>query len=175
MKQIKLELERRGNVVQTLLANIAAGVVSVDPSGKITTWNKAAEQILEVAAERALGKHYQEVFRAEPLLGLREIVDSVKGGESIEREIKLSLHEQLRNVVVSAATLHDDDGSILGTMLFLEDITQIQKVQRMEAWREVADHPEYISSDGFHPSTLGYQRLATMFYTSAAASLGLPA
>src|SRR4051794_29962122 len=40
-------------------------------------------------------------------------------------------------------------------------------------WREVADHPEYISSDGFHPSTLGYQRLADVFYASAAASLGL--
>jgi two-component system nitrogen regulation sensor histidine kinase NtrY len=159
LKQIKLELERRGNVVQTLLANIAAGVVSVDPSGKITTWNKAAEQILEVAAERALGKHYQEVFRAEPLLGLREIVDSVKGGESIEREIKLSLHEQLRNVVVSAATLHDDDGSILGTMLFLEDITQIQKVQRMEAWREVARRIAHEIKNPLTPIQLSAERL----------------
>src|SRR6266850_5638188 len=159
LKQIKLELERRGNVVQTLLANIAAGVVSVDPSGKITTWNKAAEQILEVAAERALGKHYQEVFRAEPLLGLREIVDSVKGGESIEREIKLSLHEQLRNVVVSAATLHDDDGSILGTMLFLEDITQIQKVQRMEAWRQVARRIAHEIKNPLTPIQLSAERL----------------
>jgi two-component system nitrogen regulation sensor histidine kinase NtrY len=134
LKQIKLELERRGKVVQTLMANIAAGVVSIDPSGKVTTWNKAAEQLLGVAAERALGKSYAEVFRAEPLRGIREIVDSVKGGESIEREIKLSLQEQLRSVVLSAATLHDDDGSILGVMLFLEDITQIQRVQRMEAF-----------------------------------------
>src|SRR6476660_746716 len=55
LKQIKLELERRGKVVQTLMANIAAGVVSIDPSGKVTTWNKAAEQLLGVAAERALG------------------------------------------------------------------------------------------------------------------------
>ena len=40
-------------------------------------------------------------------------------------------------------------------------------------WQEVADHPEYISSDGFHPSTLGYQRLASVFYASAAGPLGL--
>jgi acyl-CoA thioesterase-1 len=30
-------------------------------------------------------------------------------------------------------------------------------------WQEVADHPEYVSQDGFHPSTEGYQRLADIF------------
>jgi two-component system, NtrC family, nitrogen regulation sensor histidine kinase NtrY len=159
LKQIKLELERRGKVVQTLMANIAAGVVSIDPSGKVTTWNKAAEQLLGVAAERALGKSYAEVFRAEPLRGIREIVDSVKGGESIEREIKLSLQEQLRSVVLSAATLHDDDGSILGIMLFLEDITQIQRVQRMEAWREVARRIAHEIKNPLTPIQLSAQRL----------------
>jgi len=159
LKQIKLELERRGNVVQTLLANIAAGVVSVDPSGKITTWNKAAEQILGVQAERALGKQYQDVLDAEPLRGIREIVDSVKSGESVEREMKLSLLEQLRNVVISAATLQDDDGSILGVMLFVEDITQIQKVQRMEAWREVARRIAHEIKNPLTPIQLSAERL----------------
>ncbi len=42
-------------------------------------------------------------------------------------------------------------------------------------WREVKEHPEYISSDGFHPSTVGYQRLADVFYATAASALGLPA
>ena len=37
------------------------------PAGKITTWNKAAEQMLGVNAEQALAKNYREVFRAEPL------------------------------------------------------------------------------------------------------------
>ena len=52
---------------------------------------------------------------------------------------------------------------------------EVTVVDLRSTWREVADHPEYISSDGFHPSTLGYQRLATVFYTSAASALGLPA
>jgi lysophospholipase L1-like esterase len=30
-------------------------------------------------------------------------------------------------------------------------------------WQEVANHPEYLSSDGFHPSPEGYQRLAAVF------------
>ena len=42
-------------------------------------------------------------------------------------------------------------------------------------WQEVREHPEYISSDGFHPSTAGYRRLADVFYASAAPRLGLQA
>ncbi len=30
-------------------------------------------------------------------------------------------------------------------------------------WQEVASHPEYLSQDGFHPSSEGYQRLADIF------------
>jgi lysophospholipase L1-like esterase len=33
-------------------------------------------------------------------------------------------------------------------------------------WQEVADHPEYLSADGFHPSSDGYQRLAEVFAES---------
>jgi acyl-CoA thioesterase-1 len=40
-------------------------------------------------------------------------------------------------------------------------------------WREVADHPDYISADGFHPSTSGYRRLADVFYDVAAEQVGL--
>jgi two-component system nitrogen regulation sensor histidine kinase NtrY len=159
LKQIKLELERRGTVVETLLANIAAGVVSVDPAGKITNWNKAAEKILAVEAELAMGKNYQEVFSAEPLREIRTIVDSVMERESVEREIKLALQDRLLAVVVNAATLRDDDGSILGVMLFLEDITQIQKVQRMEAWREVARRIAHEIKNPLTPIQLSAERL----------------
>ena len=30
-------------------------------------------------------------------------------------------------------------------------------------WQEITEHPEYISADGFHPSTEGYQALADVF------------
>ena len=159
LKQIKLELERRGTVVETLLANIAAGVVSVDPAGKITNWNKAAEKILAVQADLAMGKNYQEVFSAEPLREIRGIVDSVMERESVEREVKLALQDRLLAVVVNAATLRDDDGSILGVMLFLEDITQIQKVQRMEAWREVARRIAHEIKNPLTPIQLSAERL----------------
>jgi acyl-CoA thioesterase-1 len=40
-------------------------------------------------------------------------------------------------------------------------------------WRELAEHPEYLAADGFHPSTAGYARLAELFWQALEASGGL--
>ncbi len=37
-------------------------------------------------------------------------------------------------------------------------------VDLYQKWRTLRDHPEYISLDGLHPSTLGYTQIANLFY-----------
>lgn len=159
LKQINLELERRKRFVETLLANITAGVIAVDPTGTITTWNKAAEEMLGVRAAGVMGKYQQEVFREGQLQEMQEILENVKDRESVERQIKIPLPDQLLTVVVTAAMLRDDDGKTLGVMIFLEDITQIQKVQRMEAWREVARRIAHEIKNPLTPIQLSAERL----------------
>ncbi|MGH7831890.1 MAG: PAS domain-containing protein, partial [Candidatus Binatia bacterium] len=138
LKQIHSELEKRRRYMETILANITAGVISIDPAGKITTINKAAAEMLGLSPESSLGKEYGEVFQREHLDPMRDIIEQAKGSSSAEREVKIALPDQILTVVVAGATLRDDEGKILGVVVFLEDITQIQKAQRMEAWREVA-------------------------------------
>ena len=41
---------------------------------------------------------------------------------------------------------------------------QCELVDLYAHWKELAQHPEYISLDGFHPSAHGYTRLADIFY-----------
>jgi two-component system, NtrC family, nitrogen regulation sensor histidine kinase NtrY len=159
LKQINLELARRGRYMETLLGNITAGVISVDPAGKITTMNAAAEQMLGVDADQALGRGYAGVFQLEHLRPIGEIMEQVKGGGTIEREVKIPLPDQILTAVVTAAMLRDDDGNILGVMMFLEDITQIQKVQRMEAWREVARRIAHEIKNPLTPIQLSAERL----------------
>ncbi|MFQ5541955.1 MAG: ATP-binding protein [Candidatus Binatia bacterium] len=159
LKQINWELEQRRQYTETLLGNITAGVVSVDPRGSITTVNKAAEQVLGLDAGKVLGRRYTDVFRSDHLKVLREIIDQVQGSVSIEREVKISIPDRVLTVMVTAATLRDDEGKILGIMVFVEDITQIQKVQRMEAWREVARRIAHEIKNPLTPIQLSAQRL----------------
>ncbi len=159
LKQINLELARRGRYMETLLGNITAGVISVDPAGKITTMNAAAEEMLGVKADQALGKSTAAVFHLEHLRAMQEILDQVRDGGTIEREIKIPLPDQILTAVATAATLRGDDGNDLGVMVFLEDITQIQKVQRMEAWREVARRIAHEIKNPLTPIQLSAERL----------------
>jgi len=159
LKQINLELDGRRRYTETLLANITAGVLSVDPLGKITTMNKAAGQMLGIEAGQVVGKGYAEVFQSEHLRVLREILEQVRGRTTIEHGLKISLPDRILTVMVTAATLQDNEGKILGIMVVLEDITQIQKVQRMEAWREVARRIAHEIKNPLTPIQLSAQRL----------------
>ena len=159
LKKINLELLRRGKFVETVLANITAGVIAVDPTGTITSWNKAAEQMLGVNGSAALGKNYREAFQSEPLAVMRELIDNLKDQESIASEVQLQLPDHLLTVFATAATLRDDANESLGVMIFLEDITQIQKVQRMEAWREVARRIAHEIKNPLTPIQLSAERL----------------
>jgi two-component system nitrogen regulation sensor histidine kinase NtrY len=159
LKQINVELARRGRYMETLLGNIAAGVISVDPAGTITTMNAAAEQMLGVKADEAVGKSYSGAFHSEQLRIMREIMEQVTGGGTVEREIKIALPDQILTAVATGAMLQGDDGETLGVMIFLEDITQIQKVQRMEAWREVARRIAHEIKNPLTPIQLSAERL----------------
>ncbi|MBI3059374.1 MAG: PAS domain-containing protein, partial [Deltaproteobacteria bacterium] len=121
--------------------------------------NKTAVQMLGVKTEQVLGKNYGEAFQSEPLRVVREIIQHVRGRASVEREVKIMLPDQILTVVATAATLRGDEGNILGIMVFLEDITQIQKVQRMEAWREVARRIAHEIKNPLTPIQLSAERL----------------
>src|SRR5437899_11016239 len=94
---------------------------------------------------------------------MREIVASVEDRGSVEREIKIPLSEQHLTAMVSAASLRDDEGRTVGVMLFLEDITQIQKVQRLEAWREVARRIAHVIKNLLTPIQLSAERLRNSY------------
>ncbi len=66
LKSTNVELEARRLYMEVVLKNIAAGVVSVDAEGIITTVNNSAELIFGVDAEEARGKHYTALLDTIP-------------------------------------------------------------------------------------------------------------
>ena len=115
--------------------------------------------MLGINASAALGKNYREAFASEPLIVMRELIDNLKDRESSETELQIQLPDHLLTVFATAATLRDDANDSLGIMIFLEDITQIQKVQRMEAWREVARRIAHEIKNPLTPIQLSAERL----------------
>ena len=153
------ELEQRRQYMETLLANITAGVISVDRSGKVTIVNKAAELMLGIRAREVLHRPYDEALQASSLAPLLDVIEQVQGRAGVERDVRIMGPEGSVTLMTVAASLRDDDGNTLGIMVFMEDVTEIQKVQRVEAWREVARRIAHEIKNPLTPIQLSAQRL----------------
>jgi two-component system, NtrC family, nitrogen regulation sensor histidine kinase NtrY len=166
LETINLELEKRRRTMETILADMSGGVVSLDGDGRVTTINKSAERLLGLDAEAVLGCDAAEVFARPDLAPARDVVTGLShaiakngGVPRDERQAKLISGGRVLTVVLTATMLRDDAGQPLGTVLFVDDVTEIFKVQRMEAWREVARRIAHEIKNPLTPIQLSAQRL----------------
>ena len=52
--------------METVLENIATGVISIDKNGDITTFNRAAEKVLDIRKEDIKGKGLSGDIKSHP-------------------------------------------------------------------------------------------------------------
>jgi two-component system nitrogen regulation sensor histidine kinase NtrY len=152
--------------METILAELTAGVVAVGPDGRVTTLNQAAERLLAIDRATVIGRDYMAVFSRSDLAPAREMLAELRAGVSpaaargrVERQMKLLAGGRMVTLVLTATMLRDDAGAPLGALLFCEDVTEIVKVQRMEAWREVARRIAHEIKNPLTPIQLSAQRM----------------
>ncbi len=67
------EISRQQGRLDAVLSNLRAGVVTVDPEGRITMMNESAEQILQIRANDVLGRRAQKLGSSFADVVLRSI------------------------------------------------------------------------------------------------------
>ena len=159
--RINQESERRRRYMEIVLRNVAAGVISVDSEGTITTINMSAEKLLSINPGSVLGKNFREVLRDSHLDIVKEsLKDLVMAKQdTINRQIFLDVHGSRLALHLHLTLLRDETGDIMGTVLVLDDLTQVMKAQRMAAWREVARRIAHEIKNPLTPIQLSAQRL----------------
>src|SRR5262249_61947221 len=81
-------------------------------------------------------------------------------GGTLERQLTLVGADGGEVAALLAGTgLQDESGQSQGVVLFLEDVTYLLRVERMEAWREVARRIAHESKNPLPPSQLPARRL----------------
>lgn len=172
LQQSHQELDARRRYMEILMANINAGVISLDRRGSLTTVNRAAERLLGLHAAEVEEHDYREVFAAPEFNEVRRVVRDLLPlhSRAYEEELlgsqgqfRLSREGQVFSVLVSGTSLTDDRGEVLGVVCFFEDVTQIVRVERMEAWREVARRIAHEIKNPLTPIQLAAQRLHRRF------------
>ncbi|MEW6296515.1 MAG: ATP-binding protein [Thermodesulfobacteriota bacterium] len=172
LQQSHQELEARRRYMEILLANINAGVVSLDRSGALTTVNRAAARLLGIAAPAAVAQDYREVFAPPEFSEVRRVIRDLlpvqprgieEGLRESQGQLRLTRDGQVLSLLVTGTPLTDDRGEVLGVVCFFEDVTQIIRVERMEAWREVACRIAHEIKNPLTPIQLAAQRLHRRF------------
>ncbi len=152
------ELERRRRYTETLLRNVSAGVVALDRAGRITTINPCAERLLALSAPDALGRHYAVAFPVPLATELARLFDGGLPAEGGPRSVTLD-ERSASELMVTASPLSEEGQNQLGTVLFFEDVSQIAKIERMEAWREVARRIAHEIKNPLTPIQLSAERI----------------
>jgi two-component system nitrogen regulation sensor histidine kinase NtrY len=158
LRASRSELEQRRRYTETLLRNVSAGVVGLDREGRVTAMNPCAERLLGIRVTDLLGLRYTECF---PPMLVHELDDLFSAGPrppEVRSSLKLEGSGAESELMMTASPLGDETGD-LGTVLFFEDVSQIAKVERMEAWREVARRIAHEIKNPLTPIQLSAERL----------------
>lgn len=155
------EIESRRRYMEIVLRNVAAGVISVDREGAITTINRSAERLLQIDTVRVLGRNFRDVLRDAHLEIVRDALRdmAMTRHETISRQITLDVRGERRVLQMNLTMLRDEQGVFLGSVLVLDDLTQMVKGQRMQAWRDVARRIAHEIKNPLTPIQLSAQRL----------------
>lgn len=154
--------EQRRQYLETILKNVAAGVIALDEENNITTINRFAQELLKIELSTFLGKNFHEVLVKSHVIilegFLRELQESDK--HSIERHLRLTVRPgETLSLLVNVTRMYDDEQLPMGYVIVFDNLTNLEKAQRLAAWQEVARRIAHEIKNPLTPIQLSAQRL----------------
>jgi two-component system nitrogen regulation sensor histidine kinase NtrY len=168
LQNSNLELEERRRYMETVLANITAGVISINNQGIVTTINKFAAKILRLHTDTIVGRNFLEILGPDQLPVVRDLLRDLLGSgkDAIKRQVNIDLADSRLTLLVNVTALKDDNQEFMGTVVVFDDLTELFKAQRMAAWREVAKRIAHEIKNPLTPIQLSAQRLRRRYQGS---------
>jgi len=161
LKRSNIALEERRRYTEIVLQNITAGVISLDQSGRITTINRYAVELLHLDPKAIIEHNYRSVLRLTHLTMLEKFLSELdeSGKPEIQRHVRITINDETFSLRVNFVRLEDEAGNSLGVVLVFDNLTELEKAQRMAAWREVARRIAHEVKNPLTPIQLSAQRL----------------
>jgi two-component system nitrogen regulation sensor histidine kinase NtrY len=168
LQESNIELDERRQYIETILQNVPAGVISFAADGKVTSINKFAEDLLHVNRDDYLGRDFRTTLIPDHQAIVEKFLQELEesGKSTIQRPLRLSLGRETFSLLVNVIRLKDESGNQLGTVLVFDNLTQLEKAQRIAAWREVARRIAHEVKNPLTPIQLSAQRLRKKYLSS---------
>ena len=166
LRRSNLELDRRRAYTEAVVDTIAAGVLSIDRTGIITTFNPSAERILGVWGDQLRGRQVSEAFKELGLELFQNAFDRMLADarDSLSLEGPMEVQGKFLTIGLNCSRMRDEAGKDLGFVLVFEDLTELIKAQKAAAWQEVAQRIAHEIKNPLTPIQLSAQRLRKKFF-----------
>lgn len=162
------KLDEHARYTDTVLKNVNTGVISVDQSGRVSTINRRAAQLLKVDPEKHIGHSVRDLLTLEYFRTFAELLKNMQDNkvESIQKELRINVSGEAIPLQISLSILKDEKGQEVGKILVFDDMTPLQNAQRAAAWTEVARRIAHEIKNPLTPIKLSAERLQRKFGAS---------
>jgi two-component system nitrogen regulation sensor histidine kinase NtrY len=149
--------------IAALLENLAAGVVALDRDGRVLSANGAALQMLRVDAGALAGRTLADAFAGDPRAVLAELSTRAAGDSPprLAESVSFPVEGTWRSfdVRVTGLPAGEPGGAGGGSVLVLEDLTELIRAQKLATWTEAARRVAHEIKNPLTPIRLAAERL----------------
>ncbi len=150
------QLDTRRRFTEAILSSASHGIIAVNTNSEVTLANTRAAMLLEHGDNDLIGKNVGSF-----LIGIERYIDKAHATPNEVSQFELNIsHSKLGpRVVLVRIALEAESDELAGAIITLDDITDLQAVQRKAAWSDVARRIAHEIKNPLTPIQLSAERL----------------
>jgi two-component system, NtrC family, nitrogen regulation sensor histidine kinase NtrY len=154
-----LAIEERRRELETIVETIPSGVVTLDGSGTVLQANRAFALLMGQGADDTLrGAKLDALLPPDCVEDFASLIRRGQRMGAASTELEFHFRGRTRHLAVTSARLELAHGK-QGTVLVVEDTSELLRAQRQLAWKEVAQRVAHEIKNPLTPIALSAERI----------------
>ncbi|MBI3696082.1 MAG: HAMP domain-containing protein, partial [Acidobacteria bacterium] len=160
------ELDARRRYTEAILESIPTGVISLSASGEILRVNPALGKIF--TPERAAPARWlEDLFSPEDAAQVKRLIRRAQRRDLATATLDLISGRGTQHLAITVSALEQDgrserSGVPRGCVIVLEDMSELLRAQKSEAWQEVARRVAHEIKNPLTPIALSAERISRL-------------
>lgn len=119
--------------VESVIRNLAEGLLVVDKDGKVVLMNPAAERMLGVKKEQKIGRAVTDGLREEQVVAMASGNLRDPGGDVSKHVEVVSVNDDTKRILqTSTAVIENENGQTVGMVSVLSDVTRQKELEELK-------------------------------------------
>ncbi len=154
-----LAVEERRRELETIVDTIPSGVVTLDAAGLVLQSNRAFAALVGLKADDSLaGESIETLLPAECAEDLAGVIRRANRMGAASAEVEFHVRGRTLHLAITGARLELGHGQT-GSVLVVEDTTELLRAERQLAWKEVAQQVAHEIKNPLTPIALSAERI----------------